>query len=76
MKYDKEYSTMKTVQNRLHKDILNKKFTGVCAGIAKFYDFPVLAVRLITVFSLIIMPVVTSVAYITASILLPDSQYD
>ncbi|HBY87994.1 MAG TPA: PspC domain-containing protein [Colwellia sp.] len=75
MRYDREYSSIKSVRQTLCKDVANKKLTGVCAGIAKHYDFPRLAVRIAAIAALIMLPVVTGVAYVVASILLPNSKY-
>jgi len=75
MKYDREYSNIKNVDQTLCKDAANKKLTGVCAGLAKHYDFPRLAVRIAAVAALIMFPVVTGVAYVVASMLLPNSKY-
>lgn len=75
MKYDREYSSIKNVGQTLSKDTANKKLTGVCAGLAKHYNFPRLAVRIAAVAALIMFPVVAGVAYVVASILLPNSKY-
>jgi phage shock protein PspC (stress-responsive transcriptional regulator) len=75
MSYDREYSNIKGVQKTLSKDMRHKKLSGVCAGIAKHYDYPRLAVRLAALAALIMLPVATGVAYIVASILLPNSKY-
>jgi len=75
MKYDREYSSIKSVRQTLCKDVQYKKLTGVCAGIAKHYEFPRLAVRIAAIAALIMLPVATGVAYIVASILLPNSKY-
>lgn len=75
MRYDREYSTIKNVRQTLCKDLVNKKLTGVCAGIAKHYNFPRLAVRIAAIAALIMLPVVTGVAYVVASMLLPNSKY-
>jgi phage shock protein C len=75
MRYDREYSTIKSVRQTLCKDVQHKKLTGVCAGIAKYYDFPRLAVRIAAITALIMIPVVTGVAYVVASMLLPNSKY-
>jgi len=71
MKYEREYLVKRTLQ----KDILHKKLAGVCAGIAKHYNFPRIAVRIVAIGSLILLPVATGVAYVVASILLPNSKY-
>ncbi|GEM_PF-476148 len=75
MKYDREYSVNQTVNNRLAKDSVHKKLTGVCAGIAKHYQLPRIAVRVAAIGALILLPVATGVAYVVASVLLPQSRY-
>ena len=75
MSYDREYSNIKGINKRLSKDMRNKKLSGVCAGIAAHYDFPRLAVRVAAIAALIMLPVATGVAYVVASILLPNSKY-
>lgn len=54
---------------------MHKKLTGVCAGIAKYYDLPRIVVRVATIGALILLPVATGVAYIVASVLLPENKY-
>ncbi len=71
MKYDREYLVKRTLQ----KDISHKKLSGVCAGIAKHYDFPRIVVRALAIGALILLPVATGVAYVVASVLLPNSKY-
>ena len=75
MLYEREYSSGRTVNNKLSKDGAYKKLTGVCAGIAKHYNYPRLAVRVAVIAALIMLPVATGVAYIVASVLLPESKY-
>ncbi len=75
MRYEREYSVNKSINDRLAKDSTHKKLTGVCAGIAKHYDLPRLAVRLAAIATLIMIPVATGVAYVVASVLLPESRY-
>ncbi|TMM47941.1 PspC domain-containing protein [Colwellia ponticola] len=75
MKHHRDYSTINNIKRALSKDIRNKKLTGVCAGIAKHYDLPRLAVRVAAVAAFIMLPVVTGVAYVVASMLLPRSKY-
>ncbi|MDG1751153.1 MAG: PspC domain-containing protein [Thalassotalea sp.] len=67
MSYERHYSVHKT----LTKDVVHKKVSGVCGGIAKHYELPRLGVRIAAVVSLFTFPVVTGVAYIVAAILLP-----
>lgn len=75
MKYEHEYSTSQIINKRLVKDNYHKKLTGVCAGIAQYYDYPRLAVRVAAIAALIMLPVATGVAYVVASILLPENKY-
>ncbi len=56
--------------NTIYKDSLNKKLTGVCAGIARHYDMDRWLVRIVTLGALFLMPMVTGVAYVVASVLL------
>ena len=60
-----------TYQKRLYRDEQNKVLGGVCAGIAKHYELPRLAIRIAAIGALIIFPVATGVAYIVAAVLLP-----
>lgn len=75
MRYEREYSSSQVVKGRLSKDYLHKKLSGVCAGIAKYYDLPRIVVRIAAIGALILLPVATGVAYVVASILLPESKY-
>ena len=70
MKYQPSYKVEKT----LTKDSRYKKLSGVCAGIAKYYDLPRLAIRIATIIALITFPVAVGVAYIVATLLMPYSQ--
>ena len=75
MRYEHEYSSSQTVNRTLSKDDFNKKLTGVCAGIAKYYDCPRVVIRIAAIAALIMLPVATGVAYVVASVLMPDSKY-
>lgn len=75
MLYEREYSSSRTVNRRLSKDGMHKKLSGVCAGIAKYYDYPRLVIRVAAIAALIMLPVATGVAYIVASVLLPENKY-
>ena len=68
MSYQREYSVHKT----LTKDRVNKKLSGVCGGIARHSELPRLAVRLGAIFALLMFPVATGVAYVVASLLIPN----
>ena len=67
MSYERNY----TIEKTLTKDVIHKKISGVCGGIAKHYGLPRLGVRIAAIVSLFTFPVVTGVAYIVAAILLP-----
>lgn len=58
--------------NRLYKDTANRKISGVCAGLAKHWSVPSLLVRVAAVVCLIVLPTVTAIAYITATLLIPS----
>jgi len=58
--------------NRLYKDSVHRKVSGVCAGLAKHWNVPRLLVRVVAVFCLISLPMVTAIAYITATVLIPN----
>ena len=75
MRYNREYSASYKVEKRLEKDSQHKKLSGVCGGIAKYYDLPRIAVRIAAIGALIMLPVATGVAYVVASVLLPESRY-
>jgi len=70
MNYERNYSVQKT----LAKDTMHKKLSGVCAGIANYYQLPRLGVRVAAIVALITFPVVTGVAYVVAAILLPSKK--
>lgn len=70
MKYEKEYSVNKSIT----KDVMHKKLSGVCAGIAKHYNLPRLAVRIGAIVALVTFPVATGVAYLVATLLMSNSR--
>ena len=76
MRYHKEYVVNESGTKSLRKDILHKKLTGVCAGVANYYDLPRIVVRIVAIGALILLPVATGVAYVVASILLPSTKIE
>ncbi|ARD44715.1 PspC domain-containing protein [Colwellia sp. PAMC 21821] len=68
MSFDREYSVHKT----LTKDLVHKKLSGVCGGIARHYNLPRLAVRVGAIVALLMFPVATGVAYLVATLLIPN----
>jgi len=68
MSFNREYSVDKT----LTKDVVHKKLSGVCGGIAKYYHLPRIAVRAGAIVALLMFPVATGVAYLVATLLMPN----
>lgn len=68
MSFNREYSVNKS----LTKDVNHKKLSGVCAGIAKHYSVPRLAVRVAAIVALLTFPVAAGVAYLVATLLMPS----
>lgn len=62
-------------QGGFYKDRLNKKVSGVCAGLALGHRLPIWAVRVTAVAALLIFPVATLLAYFIASFVLPARYY-
>ena len=75
MRYEREFSSSRNINKRLSKDSVHKKLSGVCAGVAKYYDLPRIAVRVAAIGALILLPVATGGAYVVASVLWPGSKY-
>ncbi|REL30833.1 PspC domain-containing protein [Thalassotalea euphylliae] len=67
MSYKPSYLTRK----QLTKDVLHKKVSGVCAGIARYYQWPRWGIRVAAILALLTFPVATGVAYLVAAMLLP-----
>jgi len=72
MSQQREYSINKI----LTKDLRHKKLSGVCGGIANYYQFPRLAVRIAAIVALVMLPVATGVAYFVAALLMPTRLHD
>lgn len=53
------------------KDTLNRKLTGVCAGIAKHYQQPAWAVRAAVLGLGLFFPMAVVMAYLVATFLMP-----
>jgi phage shock protein PspC (stress-responsive transcriptional regulator) len=58
--------------NRLHRDTVHSKVSGVCAGLAKHWDQPRWLIRVAAIALLIALPMPTAVAYIMAVLLIPS----
>ena len=67
MSYERSY----VMKKQLTKDVMHKKVSGVCAGIARYYNWPRWGIRIAAIAALITLPVATGVAYLVAALLLP-----
>lgn len=68
MRYQEEV----VINKRLYKDQVNKKLSGVCGGLAKYYGLPRFGVRLAVIAAMFVFPVVVGVAYVVAALLIPN----
>jgi phage shock protein C len=59
-------------KKKLYKNTRNKKFLGVCAGVADYLEIDVTIVRIITVLSMLIPGSVVVIAYFIAYFILDD----
>jgi phage shock protein PspC (stress-responsive transcriptional regulator) len=75
MSYQREHSVNRpvnvSIDKKLTKDLRHKKLSGICGGIANYYQLPRLAVRIGAVVALVMLPVATGVAYFVAALLMP-----
>lgn len=60
------------VHRPLAKDLVNKRLSGVCAGIARHFELPTFCVRAIVVIAGVMMPLTTIVAYVVAALVMPN----
>ncbi|WP_371186809.1 PspC domain-containing protein [Thalassotalea maritima] len=58
--------------NTLRKDMANKTVSGVCAGVARYFDLPTIGVRAAVVVLGFMMPMTTIVAYFVAALVMPS----
>ena len=70
MKYERTYSSGK----QLTKDPAHKQVFGVCAGIAKYYRWPRIAVRVLTIIAALNFPLLVCVAYLVAAAVMPSRE--
>ncbi|MFT4927752.1 MAG: phage shock protein C [Phenylobacterium sp.] len=61
--------------NTIYKDTMHKKLSGVCSGIARYYNKERWMIRAGALISLLIFPVATGIAYLVAAVLLPNRRY-
>jgi phage shock protein PspC (stress-responsive transcriptional regulator) len=57
---------------RFYRDKQNAKVSGVCAGLAKYFDINPWFVRGASMISLLIFPVAVALAYVLAILLLSE----
>lgn len=62
------------MEKKLYRNQRNGKISGVCAGLAEFFDIDVTLVRLIAAVLAVTGPGI--VIYIIATIVLPNKAYD
>ncbi len=63
------------IGNPVCKDSLNRKLTGVCAGIARHFGLPAWVVRAATVVFGLFYPMAALFGYCLASLLMPTRKY-
>lgn len=68
MSYRQQYLSA----SKLTKDNVHKKLSGVCAGIANYYNWPRWGVRIVAILALLTFPLATGVAYLVAATLMPN----
>lgn len=65
----------KYIGNPLTKDLVNRKLSGVCAGVAKHYNLNANLVRVGAIVFGCFVPVFAIGGYLLASWLMPDRRY-
>ena len=63
------------IGNPVCKDSLNRKLTGVCAGVARHFGLPVWLVRGATIVFGLFYPMAAIFGYGLASLLMPTKKY-
>jgi phage shock protein C len=58
--------------DRWYCDRAARKVSGVCAGLARYYQQPRWLIRSLAVVLLLLFPLATIVAYLVAAVILPD----
>ena len=58
-------------QKRIYRDLDSGVISGVCAGVARYFDIDAVWVRGAAVAALVFMPIIILLAYFAAVILLP-----
>lgn len=64
------YTTDSYIKKKLRKIPNKAKLSGVCAGVARYYEWPLLAVRLVSLVVFIIFPFAVALGYLLAAFLL------
>jgi phage shock protein C len=60
------------VNHTLRKDLVHKKISGVCAGIARHFELPRIIVRAAFVIAGLMAPLTVVVVYFVAALLMPN----
>jgi len=71
MLMQKEIIMKMSSQKRIYRDLDSAVVSGVCAGLAKYFDVDAVWVRAAAVAGLFLAPVVVLAAYVAAVVLLP-----
>ena len=58
-------------QKRIYRDLESGMISGVCAGLARYFDVDAVWVRAVAIVSLFVATPITLLAYVAAVILLP-----
>lgn len=65
----------KYIGNPITKDLVNRKVSGVCAGIARHYNLPANLVRVAVIVFACFVPTLAIMGYVLAVLFMPDRQY-
>lgn len=58
--------------NRIYKNKYNKKISGVCSGLARYWKVDAWMVRLAAIVAFFMLPGAMAIAYLVAVLLLPS----
>lgn len=68
----KSYLRSELDTQRIYRSKLRRKVSGVCAGLAAYFDSPVWLVRTLVVLAFLFVPVPVALAYLLGVLLLPS----
>lgn len=58
--------------DRIYKDSVRKKLSGVCAGLARYWNQPTWLIRVAAIAFLLTFPLPAAMAYLLATLILPS----